>query len=113
MKLSKKKLALKPTLKERRHYVVFECENTNEKEIKESISHSLLNYVGLLGFAKAGMMFIDFQLNKKNKNNLYCITSITTKYVDSLKNAIIIFKEFPIECIGVSGTIKKAKKFYK
>ena len=107
-----KKLKMLPTLKERKHYLVFLAENTDERETKESIASAILNYIGLLGFAKASPMFIEFKLNKE-KDKSYCIFSINTKYVDVVKNAVMIFPNFSISCVGVSGTIKKARRFYK
>lgn len=107
-----KKLKMLPTLKEKKHYLVFIAENTDEKEVKESISNAILNYIGLLGFSKASPMFIEFKLNKE-KNKGYCIFSVNTKYVDVVKNSVLIFPKFSISCIGVSGTIKKARRFYK
>lgn len=107
-----KKLQLKPTLRERRHYLVFSSENINERENREAISNSILNYIGLLGFAKAGLLFIEFKLNE-NKKNSYLMASVNTKYVDVVKNSILIFPDFKISCVGVSGTINKARRFYK
>lgn len=107
-----KKLKMLPTLKEKKHYLVFLAENINEKEVKESITSAILNYIGLLGFSKASPMFIEFKVNK-TKDKSYCIFSVNTKYVDVVKNAVMIFPDFNISCIGVSGTIKKAKQYYK
>ncbi|MBS3073415.1 hypothetical protein J4465_01290 [Candidatus Pacearchaeota archaeon] len=107
-----KKLQLKPTLRERKHYLVFSSENISERDNREAISNAILNYIGLLGFAKAGLLFIEFKLSE-NKKNSYLMASINTKYVDVVKNSVLIFPDFEISCIGVSGTINKARRFYK
>jgi len=129
-----KKLKLMPTLREKRHYLVVEVgfdivnkpsikpkiskitKNFNEREIemvREMIDKAILQFIGILNYAKAGPLFIWTVKDKKN-NKVYFIISITTKYVDKAKAAITLInkKDFLFRCAGVSGTIKKAKRFF-
>lgn len=100
-----KKLKLLPTLREKRHYLIIKPrakKETSEKELKEKIEKVILNFIGIFGYAKAGPLFIEL---KKN----YAIVSITTKYVSLVKAALSLTNE--LECVGVSGTIKKVRRF--
>lgn len=99
-----KKLKLIPTLREKRHYLVIKPKHEmQEKELKEKIDKAILEFLGIYGYAKAGVLFIEV---KKN----YGIISVTTKYV-SLVKAALTFTD--LKCIGVSGTIKKVRRFLK
>ncbi|MFH1823148.1 MAG: hypothetical protein ABH817_00300 [archaeon] len=89
-------MKLKPSLKEKRHYLVIKG---NQKEIESAI----LKFIGILGYSKAGPIFVE---TKKD----YSMLSVTTKYVEKVKSALIFDKK-GLECVGVSGTIKKAKRF--
>ncbi|MEM4152723.1 MAG: Rpp14/Pop5 family protein [Candidatus Pacearchaeota archaeon] len=101
-KLKEKKLKLLPTLREKRHYLVIKpIYETNEKELKEKIDGAIFDFIGIYGYAKAGPLYIEV------KNN-YAIVSVTTKWVDKVK-ASFIFTD--LKCVGISGTIKKARRF--
>jgi len=110
-----KKIKLKASLKEKRHYIVFKIEvekrkKINEKEIKEIINKAILRFLGILGYAKAGPLFIE--VGKIDKEGFYIILSTLTKYVDKIKAActLINIKGISVRCIGVSGTIKKVRQ---
>jgi RNase P/RNase MRP subunit POP5 len=131
------KLKLRATLREKRHYLVLKIlseKELNNKEIKNIIDKSILNFIGTLGYACAGPMFIKIieknkvdkgicqersnKQNPKNKNindidTYFVLLSISTKYVDYVKAASALTKEPQIKCVGVSGTIKKAQRFLK
>jgi RNase P/RNase MRP subunit POP5 len=104
-----KKIKLMPTLREKRHYVVLIGEGA-EQELKKIIEKAILDFIGTLGYAKAGPLFIE---GGKNKGNVYFIVSVVTGYVDAVKSAMALIKKPRVKCIGVSGTIKKAKRFLK
>lgn len=151
------KLKLKPTLKEKRHYLIIEIlslENLNEQDIKNKIESSIKNFIGLLGLACSGPIFVKIEekrikdtykcndlsvcsedkvmkkennesqeiMNTDNKTyglntyrHKYLITlSITTKYVDYVKTSLLLWKDknLKMKCIGVSGTLKKSKRFF-
>ena len=101
-KKKKKKLKLLPSLKEKRHYLVIKPEKSmSEKELKEKIEKAILDFIGILGYANSGPLFVEL---KKD----YAIVSITTKYVDKIKAALTLAN---LRCVGVSGTIKKVRRF--
>lgn len=99
-----KKLKLLPTLREKRHYLVIKPKSKqemSEKELHEKIDKAILDFIGIFGYAKAGPLFIEVKRN-------YVIVSITTKYVKSIKAALALSD---LECVGVSGAIKKVRRF--
>jgi RNase P/RNase MRP subunit POP5 len=97
-----KKLRLLPSLKEKRHYLVIKSlKPIKEKEFKEKIEKIILNFLGIFGYSKAGPLFIEL---KKE----YALVSVITKYVDEVKAALALSN---VKCVGVSGTIKKARRF--
>jgi RNase P/RNase MRP subunit POP5 len=71
----KDKLKLKPTLKEKRHYIVIEVsssEKLQESKAKDYIDCAILDFIGKLGYASAGPLyfgFYDLSENKKFKLN--------------------------------------------
>ena len=112
-KTKAKKIKLKPTLREKRHYLVIAVEtdkDMNEKQLRDIIKNSILEFIGTLGYAKAGPLFIE---TGKMKKGYYIIVSVLTKYVDHVKGAcaLIHAKDLSVRCIGVSGTIKKSRRF--
>jgi RNase P/RNase MRP subunit POP5 len=127
-KIKKDKLKLKPTLKEKRHYLVVEVlssEKLNEQDIKNKIESSIKNFIGVLGLASAGPLFVKIDERKTKEitsvnsdsslfSRRYLITlSITTKYVDYVKAGFMLWKDknFRMKCVGVSGTLKKSERF--
>lgn len=99
-----RKLRMLPTLREKRHYLVLTSDESCEDEIKKAI----LDFIGTLGYAKAGVFFVE--QDKVNHKQTYFIISVVTKYVDQVKASIALMKKPRARCIGVSGTIKKAKE---
>ncbi len=97
-----KKLKLMPTLREKRHYLVIKSKKAlSENELKEKIDKAVLDFIGIYGYAKAGVLFIELRKN-------YAIISITTKFVEQVKASLTLAD---LECVGVSGTIKKVRRF--
>jgi RNase P/RNase MRP subunit POP5 len=91
----KKRLKMLPSLKEKRHYLVIKPGN------KEKIDKLLLDFLGVLGYARAGPQFIE---SRKE----YVILSVVRKYVKEVKSALV---QSDFKCVGVSGTIKKSRRF--
>jgi len=90
---------LLPSLREKKHYLVLKT----DKSIKE-IESSILDFIGVYGFARASPKIISQEKDK-------IIISVNTKYVSQVKAALAMHG---ISCVGVSGTINKAKqKFWK
>ncbi len=145
--MKKDKLKLKPTLKEKRHYLVVELvsgERLNEGQARQVIDKAVLEFIGKLGYASAGPLYFGFHDATENKkfktkseeekeNKMYVcnkdisksslryrhiiLVSVLTKYVDYVKTSLTLFsgddKKIKMRCIGVSGTILKAKRFLK
>ena len=100
----KKKLKMLPSLKEKRHYLVIKPQKSmNEKILKEKIEKIILDFLGIFGYAKAGPLFIETRKD-------YALVSILTKYVKEVKAALTL-SESRLVCVGVSGTIKKVRRF--
>jgi len=97
----RKALPLLTTLKEKRHYLVLIT-----KEEWKKIDNAILEFLGTFGYAKAGPLLIEKRNKEKNR---YYIVSIVRKEVPKVKAALALAG---IKCIGVSGTIKKARKKY-
>ena len=96
-KMEKKiRIKLLPALKEKKHYLVF-------KGDKDKVEKSLMDFLGILGVAKANPAII---LSKKDEG----ILSFNRDYSDEIKTALAFSG---IHTLGISGTIKKAKaKFF-
>lgn len=116
-KQEEKKLKLLPTLREKRHYLVVTVEikekqrrEFDETILKEIINKAIINFIGVLGYAQAGPIFVESGIIGKK---FYFIISVTTKNVDKVKAAIALIDEpnFLFRTIGVSGTIKKSRRF--
>ncbi len=116
-KPAEKKLKLLPTLREKRHYIVLTAEakdrEIDEATLKDIINKAIINFIGVLGYAQAGPMFVESRVSGKTGKKIYFIISVTTKYVDKVKAAISLIDEPNLffRSVGVSGTIKKTRRF--
>lgn len=131
---------LKPSLKERKRFVVFELVSEKElshSDIVSSINKVCLDFMGILHSGKAGVMVLRNQLltvntakaakttkaakaAKTDKSNaVRGIIKVNHKYVDYVKASLMMIKEINktkanVNTVGVSGILKKAKdKFMK
>lgn len=124
-KKKKDKLKLKPTLKEKRHYMIIAVssnEKLNDNDIKNKIESAIKHFIGSLGLASAGPIFVKI-LDKSKKNisisvksvsgdsvrattqtskdkqhtpytyRYLILLSVLTKYVDYVKAALLLWKE--------------------
>lgn len=89
-----KRLKLKPSARDKRRY--FLAKSTNEK-----IEKAILEYIGILGFAKSAYI----QVKDKDVKN-FIIGSCLTKSLNDIR-ASLAFKGIKIE--KVSGTIRGLK----
>ncbi|MEM4702879.1 MAG: hypothetical protein QXP53_00090 [Candidatus Pacearchaeota archaeon] len=106
------KLKLKPSMREKRHYLLIQSSKPlKEKELKAKINTAILKFIGVLGYANAGPLFVKIEekngANILKKKNLI-VLSVTTRFVDHVKIALILEH---MNCIRVSGTLKKLKEF--
>ena len=100
-KIRKLKILL-PTLREKKHYLVVTVNAEDKKEAVKMVDNSVLDYIGVLGYAKASPVFVDF-IKEKGK----AIMAVNRKYVVDVKAALLFSG---LKCVGVSGTIKKARE---
>ena len=95
-----------PTLKERNRYMVYEIKDNSKytfEEIKRELKRAMLQFLGEFEYAKANILILDDF--KKNKG----IIKVNNKYVDKVKVALMLIRNFIVETRGVSGTLKKAR----
>lgn len=98
-KNTKKLKILPPTMREKRRYLLLE---TSDKEKAEK---AVMEYVGILGWAKANPQFIE--QNKSSKPNNKLILSITHTSLDGVKAALEL-KDIKVS--RVSGVINKLQQ---
>ncbi len=84
-------LKLKPSSKIKRRYLLLSANS------KEEIEKAILDYIGILGWAKATPNFI------KNKENI--ILAINRRSLDDVKSAIEL-SNLNIKILKISGTLK-------
>lgn len=89
-------LKLKPSMRIKRRYLLLQAKN------KETIEVAILDYIGILGWAKAAPVFVK-QSNEK------VILAISRESINDVRAAFEICKE-NIKIIRVSGTIKGLSK---
>ena len=85
------KLKLKPSARMNRHYILLEAKS------KKEVEQAILDYIGILGWAKASPIFI----NDKNK----IILSIDRKEITNIRAAFELSNS-DIKVLRVSGTLK-------
>ena len=81
--------SLKPSMREKKHYLLLKGDFS-----KDDAEKAILDYIGVLGYAKAAPVWISGK-----------ILAVNRKYVDNVK-ASFAFSGEKIEVIKVSGTIK-------
>ncbi|MFH1787156.1 MAG: Rpp14/Pop5 family protein [archaeon] len=104
---------LPPTLKKRQRYVVFEVageETFKKEEVYKSLASTGIKALGEIGFAGLGFWLTDFDENKQKG-----ILKINHDQKDQAKALLALAstvngKPARFSSMGVSGTIKKAKK---
>lgn len=100
----KDKLKLLPSLRERKRYMVLLVLGSGESA-KKKIENAIICFIGTLGYAQSNPMIIETGESKKGN---YAMLSINRKFVDKVKSALALKS---IKCIGVSGSVKKARRF--
>lgn len=100
-----------PSLREKKRYILYEviAEKLLKAEaIRAAINQGLLRFLGELGCAKAGIMFIE---TKENKG----ILRVDNTMVDHVKTSLSLIKEINeskviIRTTRVSGTLAGVRK---
>lgn len=100
---------LKPTLREKKRYVLFEViskQKQTQKEVEKSILNSCTSYLGEKGFAQAGIRVMNERWNNEKQTG---IIRVQNKFVNDLKASLALTKmnEAIIRSVNTSGIIKK------
>ncbi|MDO8509281.1 MAG: hypothetical protein Q7S27_06400 [Nanoarchaeota archaeon] len=90
------KLKLKPSLRVKRRYLLLSAES------KEKVEKLILDYIGILGWAKASPVFI-------NSHSKDIILSVNRKSLDDIK-ASFEMSDSNIKILKISGTLKGLEK---
>lgn len=85
------KLKIKPSAKIKRRYLLIEGS-------KKDIEKTILDYIGILGWAKAAPLFVKSKGNKS-------LLAIDRKEIDSVRAAFAL-SDKKISVLKVSGTLK-------
>jgi ribonuclease P/MRP protein subunit POP5 len=106
---------LLPSLREKKRYLVFEIISEHKVDKIDSIETAILNqcnkYLGEIGMAKAGLLFLKDKFNKESQKG---IIRVNNKMLDNLKTSLCFIKNIGkenviIKSVGVSGILKKAQ----
>lgn len=100
-----------PSLREKKRYVAYEIKAEKPlafKEVKTELEKKMLQFLGELGYGKAGVMVTEVWQNNKG------IIRTNVKSVDQVKTALALVEKIGeqnviIKTIGVSGILNKIK----
>ena len=96
--------SLKPSHREKKRYLLISGKNAGRKEIEEI----LLEYVGVLGYAKISPQFVGGAEKKEGKAGKL-ILAINRKELDKVRASFAI-SEKDVKIEKVSGSLIKLKK---
>ena len=103
-----------PSLREKKRYIAFEVQTDGKIELdhaKKSIELSMKGFLGDLGMARAGILFLkDWKHNRG-------IIKVNTKFVDEIKASFALVQDIGhnkaiIRSIAVSGALEKIRSSY-
>ncbi|MEK6893172.1 MAG: Rpp14/Pop5 family protein [Nanoarchaeota archaeon] len=89
-------MKLKPSMKLHKRYLLLEAS-------KDEIEKTILDYLGVLGWAKASPFFI------KSANASQIIIAVNRKEIENIRAAFAL-SPFKIKILKVSGTLKGLAK---
>jgi len=89
--------ALRPSMKENKRYLLIKGTN-----IKQNVEKAILEFIGILGYAKASPKWIKINGDKG-------ILAINREAINEVRGSFAIYSE-KIEVLKVSGTLKGLKK---
>ncbi|MFH1638450.1 MAG: Rpp14/Pop5 family protein [Candidatus Woesearchaeota archaeon] len=99
---------LPSSLREKKRYIAFRVmgQGISLQKAKNAIMGRLLRFIGEIGMAKAGIMFLkDWKDNKG-------IMKVAASEADKVKASLALVKEITVKSVGVSGTLEKARLKY-
>jgi RNase P/RNase MRP subunit POP5 len=94
---------LKKSMKERKRYILLRGDKNTE--LKKDIENLILDFVGVLGFSKTCLRWIEI-----NENENYGIISVNRESLELFKASLCLSPK-NIEILGISGTLKGLKKY--
>jgi len=106
---------LPPTLRSRKRYIAFQVlaeDKINSNDVFGAIWHSLLNFLGEYGVANAGVWISKANYNEAKQLGIIRCNHVSVEHVRAslaLVNRIGDSRAI-VKALGVSGTIKAAKK---
>lgn len=111
----KKPNFLSPTLRERHRYIAYEiiCEqNIEYTDLSNAIWHSIMGLLGEKGCADAGVWIMRSAWDEKKRIGFIRCSHLAVEHVRAALALVNKINENPVivRVLGVSGTIKAAKK---
>ncbi|HLC86568.1 MAG TPA: Rpp14/Pop5 family protein [Candidatus Nanoarchaeia archaeon] len=105
-----KQKLLKPSLREKKRYLVYEViseGNIEYKKLKEEVTEKFREYFGNFTLSKANLNFLEFQKNRG-------VIKLNNKYLDHLRASFCFVRKINKEDIllrslGASGMINKSR----
>jgi RNase P/RNase MRP subunit POP5 len=85
--------ALKPSMREKKRYLLVEGE-----ELRKNVEKSILNFIGVFGMSKTGLEFI-----KEDRNSV--IICINREMINQVRASFAVWQK-RLEVRKVSGTLK-------
>ena len=106
-------MKLKPSLRQKKRYVVFEVvadKKFSLLEVKDEVDKTMKDFFGQLGLSKASPLFLKEKFNQEKQR---FVVKINHQHVDELKAALTLCKSIKntpviVKSIITSGTLKKA-----
>ena len=84
---------LRPTLRENKRYLFIKCNNP-----RKLVEKTILEFIGVLGYAESGLKFIEFDDNK-------AIIAVNREALNKVRASFAVSPE-KIQIVKVSGTLK-------
>jgi ribonuclease P/MRP protein subunit POP5 len=106
-----------PSLREKKRYLAFEIMSKKKiktfSDVSKAVWHSMLQYMGEKGAAKAGVWLL---ADKYKENVQKGLIRVSHKYVNDLKASLTMIdnisgEEVIVRSLGVSGILNKAGKY--
>lgn len=106
---------LLPSEREKKRYLVLEC--ISEKgfdfpNIERAIGNAVKEYIGLLGKAEAGVIFLKNTFDQKNQR---FIIKVNRAYLNKVRASLLLLKDIEgkkalVRSVFCSGSLKKVKE---
>lgn len=90
--------SLKPSMREKKRYMLIS--GSKGKNLKESVEKAILDFIGVLGMAKAGLEWV-----KQDREKNTIVIAVNRKSVDYVRASLAVVPE-KIIVERVSGTLK-------